>query len=305
MVMEIFIVAVLLGLIPAVIASRKGRSFALWWFFGAVIFIAALPMAILMKSEDQQTQGSSLRKCPKCAEPIQPDASLCKHCRAEIVPLTNDEQRILNKKARESNHVPGWLTAVVLIAAVIGIWKMAGSDGSSAGTNVASTPASASEPPAKTGNATAPAVKATKEPESEWQYSGNKDEMRGAESRYASLEALNTIRLDFPYGEQRGRILVRQSAKSGFDILVGVPSGQIMCNSFSDSHINVKFDGGPIQRYGCSDASDGTSNMVFIQGAKRFLGELKKSKRAIVEVEFFHNGVEQMTFNTANLKWEN
>jgi hypothetical protein len=39
----------LLGLIPAVIASKKGRSFALWWLYGAALFIAALPIAIMMK----------------------------------------------------------------------------------------------------------------------------------------------------------------------------------------------------------------------------------------------------------------
>jgi hypothetical protein len=30
---------VLFGLIPAVIAKNKGRSFGLWWFFGATLFI--------------------------------------------------------------------------------------------------------------------------------------------------------------------------------------------------------------------------------------------------------------------------
>lgn len=143
-----------------------------------------------------------------------------------------------------------------------------------------------------------------KEPESNWQYYNDKDEMRGTESRYAQLEGSNTINLDFPYGEQRGSIVVRQSAQFGFDILVGVESGQIMCNSFSRSHINVKFDDGPIQRYGCTDASDGTNNMVFIEGSKGFLGKLKQSKKVIVEAEFFQNGMQQLAFDTANLKWE-
>lgn len=144
-----------------------------------------------------------------------------------------------------------------------------------------------------------------KEPESNWQYYNDKDEMRGTESRYAQLDGSNTINLDFPYGEQRGRITVRQSAQFGFDILVGVESGQIMCNSYSRSYINVKFDEGPIQRYGCNEASDGTSNMVFVEGAKGFLDKLKNSKKVIVEAEFFQNGMQQLAFDTANLKWEN
>ena len=111
--------------------------------------------------------------------------------------------------------------------------------------------------------------------ESEWQYHEQKDEMRGAVSRFAELDAQSSINLDFPYGQQRGHITVRRSPQFGFDLLVGVPSGQIMCNSFSNSRINAKFDDGPIERFGCTDASDGTSNMVFVQNAKGFLAKLK------------------------------
>jgi hypothetical protein len=141
-------------------------------------------------------------------------------------------------------------------------------------------------------------------PNSKWSYNTEQDEMRGGESRFASLDAENTINLDFPYGEQRGQILIRDSAKFGFDILVGVPSGQVLCNSFQDTYLSVKFDNGGIERFGCTDASDGTNNMVFLNSEKRFLEKLKKSKKLIVEAEFFQNGVQQMTFDTANLDWE-
>lgn len=160
-----------------------------------------------------------------------------------------------------------------------------------------------SEDEGKTADQEAPTT--PEEPPSEWTYSTEKDEMRGGETRYAQLEGSNTIDLDFPYGEQRGQMLVRQSPQFGFDILVGVRSGQIMCNSFSNSHINVKFDDGPIRRYGCTDASDGSNNMIFVEGANSFLANLKKSKKVVVEAEFFQNGMQQLTFNTANLKWEN
>lgn len=137
-----------------------------------------------------------------------------------------------------------------------------------------------------------------------WRYSEDKDEMRGAVTRYANLDANQSIHLNFPYGEQTPRITIRQSPQFGFHILVGVPSGQVMCNSWSNSHISVKFDDGPIQRYGCNDAADGSSNMVFIEGAKGFLTKLRKSKKAVIEAEFFQNGMQQMTFDTANLDWQ-
>ena len=45
------IVAALLGLIPAKIAKNKGRSFGLWWFYGWMLFIVALPHALLMQDQ--------------------------------------------------------------------------------------------------------------------------------------------------------------------------------------------------------------------------------------------------------------
>jgi hypothetical protein len=38
-----------LGLVPATIARRKGRDFLAWWFFGMMMFVAALPAALLMR----------------------------------------------------------------------------------------------------------------------------------------------------------------------------------------------------------------------------------------------------------------
>ena len=50
--MEILIVAALIGLIPAFIAQKKGRSFGLWWIYGAALFIVALPHALIMSASE-------------------------------------------------------------------------------------------------------------------------------------------------------------------------------------------------------------------------------------------------------------
>jgi cytochrome c-type biogenesis protein len=47
----ILVVCGLLGLVPAYIASRKGRNFITWWIFGATLFPIALPMAWLLQPE--------------------------------------------------------------------------------------------------------------------------------------------------------------------------------------------------------------------------------------------------------------
>jgi hypothetical protein len=55
---EPILLAVLIGLIPATIAQRKGENFFTWWVFGALLFIVALPWALVMKD--------GRPRCPSC-----------------------------------------------------------------------------------------------------------------------------------------------------------------------------------------------------------------------------------------------
>ncbi len=52
--------AACLGVIPAVIAHRKGHDWLFWWVFGTTMFIVALPTALLMKpTGNPRNTGSS------------------------------------------------------------------------------------------------------------------------------------------------------------------------------------------------------------------------------------------------------
>lgn len=83
--LEVLILAAILGLIPAAIAQSKGRSFVGWWIYGALLFIIALPHALLA-SRDQAAldkrslQNESVKKCPMCAELIRSEAKVCRFC---------------------------------------------------------------------------------------------------------------------------------------------------------------------------------------------------------------------------------
>jgi zinc-ribbon domain len=87
--MELLLIVIGIGLIPAVIADGKGRSFGLWWFYGATLFLIALPHALVMKPNSQaierQQISEGMKKCPHCAELIKPDAKVCRYCGRDIV----------------------------------------------------------------------------------------------------------------------------------------------------------------------------------------------------------------------------
>lgn len=87
--MGVLVVAVLIGLIPAFIAKNKGKSFGLWWLYGALLFIIALPHALLMKPDvaavETQRLSEGMKRCPHCAELIKSEAKVCRYCGRDIV----------------------------------------------------------------------------------------------------------------------------------------------------------------------------------------------------------------------------
>jgi len=106
------VIAALIGLIPATIAYRKGRSFFAWWLFGGALFIVALPAAILLRPdiaelERRQLEQGTVKRCPYCKELVKSEARVCKHCGRDLTvsPQPNDEPNLGDHKTEgERQH---------------------------------------------------------------------------------------------------------------------------------------------------------------------------------------------------------
>lgn len=64
----ISIINAILGLIPAAIAHKKGRSFFTWYFYGYIIFIVAIIHSIAISKNDVALKEDGMKKCPYCGK---------------------------------------------------------------------------------------------------------------------------------------------------------------------------------------------------------------------------------------------
>jgi hypothetical protein len=72
----------ILAAIAALIANmaeRKGRNWILFFIFSLFLPLISLIIAAVI-STDTATATVGTKKCPKCAEYVKSEATLCKHC---------------------------------------------------------------------------------------------------------------------------------------------------------------------------------------------------------------------------------
>jgi hypothetical protein len=135
--LELLIVPCLLGLIPAVIAGRRGLSVLTWWLYGALLFPVAVIHVFFATPESVTIAGRApARPCPHCAETIRPEAKVCKHCGRDVAPQLEPTRQAPRTRAGgpswwDSDVSPGGLVVIVVVfllllgVVLVAVWRLA------------------------------------------------------------------------------------------------------------------------------------------------------------------------------------
>lgn len=133
-----------------------------------------------------------------------------------------------------------------------------------------------------------------------WGWENRVDDMTGKTIRVAEAASQNEINLGWPYGVVAGRLQVRVHPRYGKDVFVAVDKGQMLCHRSDDCPVLVRFDDRKPLRFSGTHPADHSSNIIFIEGFNRFIGELRKSKTARIEVNFYKQGARALIFDVSD-----
>jgi hypothetical protein len=139
----------------------------------------------------------------------------------------------------------------------------------------------------------------------QWNYSRSEEGMSGKAVRTARVFSTNTIDLEFPYGgPQRASLILRRHPRWGNDVILRIERGQILCHSYGDCRINVKFDDGKVLRFDGNPPDDNSSEVVFIPAFSTFMRQLPKSNTVKIEISIYQSGNQVFEFDVSGFKPE-
>lgn len=137
-----------------------------------------------------------------------------------------------------------------------------------------------------------------------WAYREDKDPMTDGMTHSACVTSRDRVGLQPPYDPVTADLCIRQSPQHGLDVMVGLNGdGQMLCQSYRSCSVKVRFGDGQQQTFSAIGAADNSSNMVFIENARRFVEAVKSAPVTRIQATFYEAGDQVMEFKTADLEW--
>jgi hypothetical protein len=153
--------------------------------------------------------------------------------------------------------------------------------------------------------AEAAAAKEAKRLADKWTYLSKDDPMTSKTAKYAVIESENTVNFGFPYeGPQRGKLTIRDHPSYGHDVIFSIREGQLLCHSYEECVIRVRFDEQPAERWSAVGPSDNSATSIFLQNESAFVRRLRSAEVVRLQVKVFQEGEPVFEFQVGGFDYE-
>lgn len=223
----------------------------------------------------------AMTKCKECGKDISTKADACPNCGAKQVRTSGCAKVVLV------------LLGLVLFGSLL---NQCGQDSSSSSSASTSTPRPSVSPSANP----EPVVQPPLQPGSQWMYQQDVDQMAKGTTHFAAVQSTNTVDFDWPYsGSQHATLTLRTHPRYGKDVILAIQKGQILCRSYEDCTILVRFDDKDAQRYSAVGAADNSTESIFIRNYSRFVGAMLKAKKVRIAIPVYQEGEPSFEFDVS------
>jgi len=138
-----------------------------------------------------------------------------------------------------------------------------------------------------------------------WSYRTSDDKMTSRQAKFATIESENTVDFDFPYrGPQHGTLMVRDHPSHGRDVIFSIQRGQLLCRSYEDCQIKVRFDEGSPVTWNAVGPSDNSSTVVLLRNAAGFVTRLRAAKIVRLQVPVYMQGAPVFEFQAGGFDYK-
>jgi hypothetical protein len=133
-----------------------------------------------------------------------------------------------------------------------------------------------------------------------WTHYSDTDAMSGKITKTALITSSNSHNFGFPYqGETFARLVMRTTGKQK-DVMIILDQGQIVCHSYMNCKIQVRFDDAPAQSFRGSESSDNDPTLVFLSPESKFMVNAAKAKKIIIALTLYQEGIRIFEFDLAS-----
>lgn len=135
---------------------------------------------------------------------------------------------------------------------------------------------------------------------SQWNYTRDEDPMGKGTTYVATVVSSNTVEFEFPYsGQQHARLFLRTHPRHGKDVIFQIERGQILCRSYEDCEILIRFDDGNAETFSAVGPADNSSESAFLRNYSRFVEKMMKAKRVRIAAPIYQQGSPVFEFDVS------